>query len=79
VGKHRLAGHVADGEDARPGGAAPAIHADEALVVELDPGSIEAEPLGQGSPLPVALALLAPLGLAPLVLLDRKPKPQPQR
>jgi MFS family permease len=29
--------------------------------------------------LPVALALLAPLGLAPLVLLDRKPKPQPQR
>jgi MFS family permease len=28
--------------------------------------------------LPVALALLAPLGLAPLVLLGRRPKPQPQ-
>jgi MFS family permease len=28
--------------------------------------------------LPVALALLAPLGLAPVVLLGRRPKPQPQ-
>jgi MFS family permease len=28
--------------------------------------------------LPAALALLAPLGLAPLLLLGRKPKPQPQ-
>jgi MFS family permease len=35
--------------------------------------------LARAFDLPVALALLAPLGLAPLVLLDRKPKPQPQR
>jgi MFS family permease len=35
--------------------------------------------LARAFDLPVALALLAPLGLAPLVLLDRKPKPQPKR
>ena len=43
VGQHRLAGHVADGEEVRHVRAPLCVDLDEALLVQLDAGLVQAE------------------------------------
>ena len=48
VGQHRLAGHVADGQDVRVGRAALAVDDEEALRIDLDFGVLQAQAVAVG-------------------------------
>src|SRR5207244_1514417 len=49
VGEHRLAGDVADGPDARVGGAAPLVYGDEAVRVGPDTRRLETQLRADGA------------------------------